>query len=145
MGNLTDAERERFRSKVVITSKGCWQWQGPLDKDGYGSFYLRRKGRRSHRVAWYDAHGEIPQGMVINHVCMNRACVNVQHLELVTIRDSNLRDTRSPAAINARKTHCPEGHEYDRIYAGQRYCSTCDAAKKKRLRARWRAEDTLRV
>lgn len=144
MGNLTDSERTRFHSKFT-TSRGCFLWQGPLDKDGYGTFYLRRRSRRAHRVAWYDAYGEIPEGLVVNHKCMSRSCVNPQHLELVTVRDNSLRDSRSSGAINARKTHCPKGHEYDRVYSGQRYCSICDAAKRKRLRAKWRAEDTLRV
>lgn len=128
----------------------CLVWTGPLDKDGYGSFYLRRKNRRAHRVAWYDMHGEIPDGMVINHVCRNRACVNAQHLQVVTIRENTLKDSTTVSAINARKTHCPRGHAYDRTYkkakgGQQRYCSTCEAAKSRRLQAKWRAEDTLKV
>lgn len=123
----------------------CWLWQGQLDKDGYGTFYLRRVGRRAHRVGWYMLNGEIPEGMVVNHVCGHRNCVNPQHLDLLTPRENALKDSRSLGAINARKVHCPEGHEYDREYSGQRYCSICEAAKRRRLRIKWSAEDTLRV
>jgi hypothetical protein len=142
--NLTPNEEQRFRSKYVI-SNGCWLWQGPLDKDGYGSFYFRRKNRRAHRVGWYSFNGEIPEGMVVNHFCGNRHCVNPQHLELLTVRDNALKDSRAIGAINARKTHCPRGHEYDRTYRGQRVCSICEREKHRRLRAKWVAEDTLRV
>lgn len=142
--NLTESEHSRFMSKVLVEND-CWLWQGPLDKDGYGTFYLRRRSRRAHRVGWYMHHGEIPQGMVVNHKCRRRHCVNPQHLEVVTVRENALKDSRSIGAINARKTHCPKGHPYDRTYGRQRYCSICDAEKARRLRRTWRAQDTLRV
>jgi hypothetical protein len=149
MGNLTASEKARFLSRTR-RDVDCLIWAGPLDKDGYGTFYLRRKDRRAHRVAWYDMHGEIPEGMVINHVCRNRACVNAQHLQVVTIRENTLKDSSTVSAINARKTHCKNGHPFDRIYkkargGHQRYCSICEAAKSKRLRAKWIAENTLNV
>lgn len=149
MGNLSAPEIARFKSRIRKDGD-CHTWTGPLDKDGYGTFYLRRKNRRAHRVAWYDMHGEIPEGMVINHVCRNRACVNAQHLQVVTIRENTLKDSTTVSAINARKTHCKYGHPFDRTYRKskggfQRYCSICEAAKSRRLHAKWRAEDTLKV
>lgn len=143
--NLTDSEWKRFQAKFDVSGSGCWLWHAPLDKDGYGVFYLRRRARRAHRVGWFLLNGPIPKGMVVNHICKQRSCVNPQHLTLVTVRENALQDSESPAAINARKTHCPKGHGFDRRYGGQRYCSTCEAEKKRRLVARWRAEDTLAV
>lgn len=150
MGNLTDSELTRFRSRIKKSSESdCHVWTGPLDKDGYGSFYLRRKNRRAHRAAWYDMHGPIPEGLVVNHICKNRACVNAQHLQVVTAGENTLRDSTTISAINARKVHCPQGHPYDRRYRNgkgyQRCCSICESAKKSRLRKKWRAEDTLNV
>jgi hypothetical protein len=140
---LTDDEKARFDGKWAKEGD-CHVWQGPLDKDGYGTFHLRRRGRRSHRVAWYAANGPIDKGMVINHTCRNRACVNVQHLQLVTLRENALRDSSSPAYVNSQKTHCREGHPFDKevVWSGkkQRVCSICERAKHRRLRAKWRAE-----
>ena len=148
MSNLTEAEQLRFDSKWVKQGD-CHEWQGPLDRDGYGTFYLRRRGRRAHRVGWFAHNGPIPEGMVVNHSCRNRACVNVQHLRLFTVTENALSDSSSLAYINSRKIHCPRGHTYDKVatYRGktQRVCSTCERDKQRRLRAKWRAEDTLAV
>jgi hypothetical protein len=148
MSNLSATERLRFDSKWEQRGQ-CHVWTGPLDKDGYGTFYLRRRGRRAHRVAWFDANGPIPEGMVTNHSCRNRACVNVQHLRLLTAVENSMQDSTSIPYLNSRKTACPRGHAYDKrvTYAGktQRVCSTCERDKKRRLRAKWRAEDTLNI
>jgi hypothetical protein len=148
VSNLTDAETARFKSKTERRGD-CLVWLGPLDRDGYGTFYFRRKNRRAHRVAWYALGGPIPEGHVINHICRNRACVNPQHLDLVTVRDNALRDSTNRAYVNSRKTACPRGHPFDRtvVYKErtQRVCSICEREKHRRLRAKWRAEDTLRV
>jgi hypothetical protein len=141
---LTDREAARFASKHRKQG-GCWIWQGALDEDGYGTFYLRRMNRRAHRVAWFSARGDLPQGMVVNHTCRNRACVNPQHLQAISASEHALRDTTSICYVNSQKTICPKGHPYDRKYGKQRYCSICQAAKTKRLRQKWSSEDTLNI
>lgn len=131
---------DRFNSFYKVSENGCKIWTNYLDKDGYGSFYFFKKLRRAHRFSYFITHGEIPKGMVIDHVCKNRNCVEVTHLRLVTSKQNSLENSKSVGAINSQKTNCKFGHPLDRKYGKQRYCSTCQAEKTKRLRKKWLVE-----
>ncbi len=61
------------------------------DKNGYGKLRRGKKWMLAHRQAWIDAHGPIPEGMLVLHKCDNPPCVNVNHLYLGTNKD-NSRD-----------------------------------------------------
>lgn len=128
MGNLSAREAERFYT-LIEPSGDCLIYNGSLDRDGYGMFFLRDKNRRAHRVAWFDKFGEIPEGLVVNHTCRRRNCVNHQHLQTVTRTENSKRDSTSVAYINSQKTRCPRGHEYDKtvMWGGkpQRVCTPC--------------------
>ena len=84
----SSSEIARFQTKVKHGDNGCLIWTGYKSPDGYGRFRATRDGRSSakmaHRVAWEHAHGAIPDGMQVDHTCFNRACVNPNHLRLVT-------------------------------------------------------------
>lgn len=67
-----------------------------------------------HRVAYKEFVGPIADEVVLDHLCRNRACVNVAHLEPTTDRVNILRGD-TIAARNAAKTHCPQGHPYDEV------------------------------
>jgi hypothetical protein len=134
-----DTIRQRFNS-FTKKIKECIVWTNYLDKDGYGSFYFNKKLRRAHRVGYYLAFGNIPKGMVIDHTCRNRACVNPSHLRCITKRQNSLENSNSVGAINAKKTFCKLGHPFNRKYGKQRYCSICQSEKTKRLRKKWLKE-----
>lgn len=81
--------------ELVTNELGCIvSTSHKLNKDGYLRVrdvrYLG-KGRKPlimlHRLVWEEVNGSIPEGYEIHHKCHNRACCNVEHLELVKISE----------------------------------------------------------
>lgn len=122
---------DRFWSKVKKTAS-CWNWKAAKNSFGYGGFSLNGKWKGSYRVSYEDKNGKIPEGLVIDHLCKNKSCVNPEHLEVVTQKQNIMRGTWF-ASLNAVKTHCPKGHEftpentisYKRKTWIQRQCRIC--------------------
>lgn len=108
--NRQDPER-RFLRKVTIAPNGCWLWLGQIAPNGYGKFWVREEQNNigAHRWAYEHWRGPIPGGLEPDHLCRVRHCANPWHLEVVTHKENSLRG-KSPAAENARKTHCKRGH-----------------------------------
>ncbi|GGH34102.1 HNH endonuclease [Microbacterium album] len=106
---MTDIEA-RFWSKVD-KSGDCWLWTAATTY-GYGRFAItKRQMIGAHRFAWETVNGPVPDGMVIDHLCRIRLCVNPAHMEVVTNGENVLRG-EGLSALNARKTHCKNGHEF---------------------------------
>jgi hypothetical protein len=71
-------------SDYTLEPNGCWRWNGNLRADGYGKTGRSGKTRQAHRYVYEQLRGPIPQEYQLDHTCRNRACVNPDHLEIVT-------------------------------------------------------------
>jgi hypothetical protein len=123
----TRAESERFWEKVEKTDT-CWLWTGGTSS-GYGR--ILRSGQRSmvyaHRWSYEFHVGPIPDGLVIDHLCRVRHCVNPDHLEPVTWReniDRGLTSATKDACINGHE-FTPENTHHTPASARKRTCRTC--------------------
>lgn len=122
-----------------IPRDDCWLYAGPLSPWGYGRVKLDRS-YAVHRLMYEDIVGPVPKDLVLDHLCRIRHCVNPAHLEIVDSRTNVLRGV-GISAVNARKTHCKNGHEFSesntyRRLRGHRECYTCRRNDQQAIRDR---------
>ena len=134
---------ERFWPYVERDKEsGCMNWTGAR-VEGHGRFALTTsKQVMAHRFAWELEHGPIPDELVIDHLCKNRACVNTAHLEVVT---SGENSRRALIGIpHAPKPFCKRGHAMTQVNTlvvridgyTKRRCKSCQAMHAKAWRNR---------
>jgi hypothetical protein len=97
---------------------GCWVWTGYKNSKGYGQLSHHRVVYRAHRWFYELLVGEIPEGLELDHLCQNRACVNPDHLEPVTHLVNVGRGSRASQLL------CKRGHGY-MLRRGRRHCDKC--------------------
>lgn len=137
--------RDRIFYRIRKEENGCWMWTGKPNGNGYGVMAVNGRGHQAHRLSYELFVGPIPDGLQLDHLCRNRACVNPAHLEPVTLQENVRRGEL------ARRKVCKHGHELtpDNLVAGSfRKCKAClnarcrrrHAAKRDEINARRRAE-----
>jgi hypothetical protein len=111
----------------------CWLYAGSVNKDDYGVMPVKIDGkwreRRVHRLVYEALVGEIPDKLVLDHLCRIPRCINPEHLEPVTDQINILRGIGT-GAKHAQQTACKNGHPYvDGSYYqrsdGGRRCKVC--------------------
>lgn len=129
MAPIARPPQERFWDLVALDADldACWEWRGHRNVRGYGRFRVSRDVTiYAHRFALVDAIGPIPEGLVVDHTCNNKGCVNPGHLEAVS-QSENARRWNTGRFL----THCRRGHEFtaENTYTtpgtGRRTCRTC--------------------
>jgi hypothetical protein len=144
--SATSQDYQRFMDRVSPEpTSGCWLWTGVVNpQTGYGQF-----GRctTAHRLSYQFHVGRIPQGLVIDHLCRVRTCVNPQHMEVVT-QQENIRRGDAPRrrreqalaaiACAAGHTWTPESTGIQTAVGGGsvwRFCRICNRLAQRRRRA----------
>lgn len=144
-GKVTRSILERFWDKVEHCEAGkCWPWIAARQHQGYGAFWMGGRMVPAHRAAYMLLVGPIPDGLVIDHLCRNQACVNPAHMEPVTNAENLRRGNPGAPALMAAKTHCKFGHPLsgENVYEhsfrlhGRRQCKTCSRARARAQRER---------
>ncbi len=100
---------DRIEAKIDRSQvgQGCWIWTACKTRLGYGKSCFKGKLWGAHRLVFTLLRGDIPKGLVLDHLCRNPSCVNPDHLEPVT-HGENLRRGFTRADIR----HCKRGHEF---------------------------------
>lgn len=110
---------------------------------GYPRWTFWKKTLNASRISYILAHGKIPEGYHIHHVCHNTKCVNPDHLVALSPSEHETlhraEGLHGTAKENAEREYCKTCGE--RLVQGnrQRLCKECarrrsrEWAKKKRL------------
>ena len=114
MKRLPLAERIAARTTLDPVT-GCLVWQGLLGKTGgYGRISSGNRDVYVHRAAWELKNGPVPAGLELDHLCRNRACVNLAPLEIMTRRE-NVRRGRVSEANRERWAAYRQARQNGRI------------------------------
>lgn len=121
-----------------LSPSGCYISTYSVASHGYAQIGWKSDksmtGTTAHRAAWVHAHGQIPEGMTVDHVCKNRTCVNVEHLRLL----SNFENARRTSGRDWPEGQCAQGHPNSelRVLSGRTRCRLCANAANQSWRER---------
>lgn len=126
------ATARRAQENSTPDADGCWISRASIKGGkGYATVggVVDGKSRTflAHRASWVHSNGQIPDGMVVDHVCRQRDCVNPAHLRLLTLE----RNTQLRLGKQFPEGMCGWGHDESNMrtvtWSGrtQRMCAAC--------------------
>jgi hypothetical protein len=143
---------DRFWSKARKDDSGCWLWTASRFNNGYGQ-YRGSRAAGAHREAYLTLVGEVPEPLVLDHLCRVRHCVNPNHLEPVTQQTNILRgDLPSVNVARSNAETCRNGlhpwtaeNIHTNAASGRRQCLPCLRVSIKRYKEKQRGHNKDRV
>jgi hypothetical protein len=131
---IPETVQQRAATRYTVLESGCWESNYAKTPNGYATlvYTLPETGMVStfsaHRAAYTAVHGPIPQGMVVDHTCFNRGCINPAHLRLLTLFENSQRQKGAQFPIG----QCRHGHGLEHMRevnwknrSGKRICGAC--------------------
>lgn len=142
---VPDRVAQRAIENVDKQADGCWISRYSVASHGYSQIGWQNSGSRhvvlGHRAAWVAAHGQVPLGMTIDHLCKVRRCVNPEHLRLLP----NYENARRTSGRDWPMGYCVNGHDSTHLETATRAlnssgvtvrCKTCTQASRDRYQAK---------
>lgn len=142
---IPDRVARRAAENYVEGPNGCHVSTYSTGSHGYAQIGWkdtdgRMVGTTAHRAAYVHAHGQIADGLTVDHrpEC-DRRCVNAEHLRTLTNYDNARRNAVGDWPLGDGE--CRHGHPADRLHrkpSGKRVCLDCRAEWQRRYRAKKR-------
>jgi len=101
----------------------CLVWIGGKNTSGYGQIVMSKRSKVcAHRYSYERSVGPIPVGMVVDHICRNKACVEPTHLRLATTKQNgeNLTGANSRSTTGVRGVQIVNSRGRDNVIIGYR-------------------------
>lgn len=132
MAFRTLPDEQRLALTWALSPSGCWEWLGSRKPNGYGQFRYRQRNWQAHRAS-YAIHVNVPpEDMHLDHLCLNKGCINPEHLEVVTPAENTRR-------YGQTITECPQGHPYSEenlLNKSRKGCRVCHNDRTRERNAR---------
>jgi hypothetical protein len=126
---------DKLESRCRIDENGCWIWTSYINPvTGYGAFSTAGWTFAAHRLSYELYVGEIPSGFHLHHRCGNRACINPDHLELLTPGDHVRHHRQTEACGICGSTRRKQQYRNGRPNGS--YCLDCKARRQRERKAR---------
>ena len=136
--SLPDQLPRHVKRNIRPGDGGCWVWTRSASPDGYGWASLDNKTYQAHRLVYTLIRGAPPSGLMLDHLCRNRICVNPDHLEPVTAKENLLRSPITPAG-QKRCLKCGGDFSIVGKAKPQRRCLRCAEEHRRMTRKRKKA------
>ena len=128
-----------FASHFVANGK-CRLWTGSKNNGGYGVASIQGKRGLAHRMHYEHVIGKLRKGRFLDHLCRNRLCIRLAHLEPVSLRENIRRGLNG-----VLKTHCINGHPWikENIYRAKNGDGTCRICKVTVHKKKWKEDHNV--